>query len=269
MLHESVVDFDDIESWAPLLCSALKSILPPNLSQRLVAAQPEFVEDARAELFAVAGRDAVIDGTIGWIRASTIVGYHGSRLVEAEIQRVRDVGLAPLKAEHRRTRLVRALSKHPKWTDVAGRLDAEIEAIGPRQKAGGREGQVHLSLSRSGLTKSFNYYLRYGSEFDQHVAWRLFGKDGYGLLERDGSAVLVKVGVPGAAALGAAHPIFSIEDVRRAGDTPNIVSDILCAWAYREAYPGFQSSSLKVDCGMVFRSAMSRDWLLAIERLTL
>lgn len=232
-----------------------------------MSAAPGYIEDARDLLFDLTDRDAIIDATLGWIRSTKVAGHHGSRLTDAEVASVRADGLLPLKAEGRRDRLVRALSPHPRWGEVAGQLDPTIRALGQGGRAGRREDQVHLTLSRSGLTNGFNHYLTHGAEFDQHVAHALLGPEGKELLGRDGVPRVVQVAVPGVDALKAAHPIFGIEALRANGDVPNLVEDFLKAWSYRLAHPSFRARTLEVDCGMVFRSTVPSAWLVNIETL--
>ena len=108
---------------------------------------------------------------------------------------------------------------------------------------------------------------RYGSEFDQRVAFSLLGQPGLELLTLDGTRAIVQVLVPGDMALVAAHPTLSINDMRRRGDIPNLADNFLKAWAYRTAYRGFQSRKLKPDCGMIFRSKIPAEWVAAVEIL--
>lgn len=231
----------------------------------LVSRRPEFVEDALDILFEHSDRDAVVDATLDWLRSGEIIGYHGTRLTPEEVESVRDLGLLPLDASARRVRLTRALSGHPQWQSVVSRLDEALEKHGRGQRAGGREGQVHLTLSRSGLVSGFSHYLSHGSEFDQHVAVYLLGDEGKDLLREDGTPILLKFAVPGADALEVAHPLFGIDDVRRQGEVPNIVNEFLKAWNYALAHPGFQSSTLRVDCGLFYRKPVPADWLIAAE----
>ena len=195
------IDFDEIDDWAPPLRSVLKVFLPLDIENILVSRRPEFVEDALDAIFEVSDRNAIIDTTLDWVRCETIVGYHGTRLTPEEIESIRDRGLLQLDASARRIRLTRALSKHPQWRSVSSRLDEALEKHGRGQCAGGRERQVHLTLSRSGLVNSFNHYLSHGSEFDQHVAYYLLGDEGKELLREDGAPTLLKFAVPGDVAL--------------------------------------------------------------------
>jgi hypothetical protein len=262
-----MLDFDEIDDWESELTVALKDHVPRSIRTRFASAAPTYVEDARDLLFASTDREAVVDATLDWLRASVVVGYHGTRLTDDEVVSVNATGLVPLRAGARHERLARAMSSHHRWQEVSGKLDAAIEAYGPRGKAGRRENQVHLTLSRAGLTMGFNHYLNFGSEFDQQVAQSLLGVGAEQCLARDGVRRLIRIAVPGSAALNASHPIFSIENVRANGDVPNLAADFLKAWSYRLAYPEFQSRTLKIDCGMVFRSAVPPAWIMEIETL--
>jgi hypothetical protein len=263
----TMIDFDNIDDWAPKLTASLKGHVPHIVEQRLVAAAPRYIEDARDLLFKLSNREAIIDAALVWIRSTTVLGYHGTRLTEGEIASVQTVGLLPLKAQARRDRLTRALSPHPRWSEVANGLDAAIKAHGLGNCSGWREGQVHLTLSRAGLVNGFNHYLTHGSEFDQHVAYALLKTEGERLLGLDGKPRVIQIAVPGDLALDASHPHFGIDDLRAKGDVPNLVRSFLDAWSYRLAHPKFQARALKVDSGMVFRSTVPATWVVNIETL--
>lgn len=263
-----MLDFDNIDDWAPEFATMLRLLVPASVGQKLLAAAPQFTEDARELLFALTDCNAVIDTALEFIRSTTIAGYHGTRLTDAEVASVRSAGLIPLKAENRRHRLTRALSPHPRWREVAHRLDAALEAHGQGAFAGRREHQVHLTLSKSGLTNGFNHYLIHGAEFDQHVAHMLLGPEGKELLARDGKPRVIRAAVPGAFALDAVHPYCSINDLRARGDVPNLIDEFLRAWSYRLAHQYFQSRTLRVDCGMVFCSAVPAAWIIDIDTLS-
>lgn len=113
----------------------------------------------------------------------------------------------------------------------------------------------------------FNYYLIYGSEFDQHVAYELLGVEGKDLLAHAGEPRVVKLAVPGNVALDAAHPFFGIDDIRARGDTPNLVSEFITSWSFRLAHPGFQSQRLKIDCGLIFYQVVPADWIVSIDTI--
>ena len=263
----SAIDYDSIDAWAPSLATALHSHVPPSIWPELKSARPEYVEDARRHLFELTDREAVIETVIEWIQSNTLLTYHGSRLTDADVASIRSVGLIPLKATERRNRILRALSSQPEWLSAAPRLETALQAHGPGNAAGRREGEVHLTLSKAGLVSGFNHYLTHGAEFDQHVAHALLGQDAVELLARDGSSTLLQVAVPGALALEAAHPIFTLDDLRARGDVPNIVRQFLEAWSYRLAHPGFQPGTLKVDCGIRFRTTVPATWIVGVELL--
>ena len=268
------LDFDDNRAWEPLLTAAVGDLISEPVVEQLVAAAPEFIEDALDLLFSYTNRKEIIEATLVWIRSTPIAGYHGSRLTDSEVDSIRARGLILLDAQARRTRLRRALSPHPRWGEVAGQLDAALyayggEMTGGRGKAGGREGQVHLTLSRSGLMNGFNHYLTHGSEFDQRVAEALLDTDGKKLLRRDGRARVIRVAVPGEDALNAAHPYFPVEHLLASGEVPNLVRQFLETWSYGLAYPDFDCGTRKVDCGMVFHSIVPSDWIVDIDTLSI
>ena len=169
-------DFDDNHTWGPELTAAVGELLTDGVVDKLVTDSPEYIEEARELLFSCADRARIIDATLAWIRSTVIAGYHGDRLNQSEVESIRARGLLPLDAEARRPCLSRALSPHPRWADVEDRLDAALQEYGPGGKAGWREGQVHLTLSRCGLVNGFNHYLTHGSEFDQQVSHEKTGR---------------------------------------------------------------------------------------------
>jgi hypothetical protein len=262
-----MLDFDNIDDWAPKLTAVLRPHLPNSFEQMLDEATPEYIEDARDLLFNLTDRNAIIDVILDWLCSGKIAGYHGSRMTDAELSSVQLAGLIPLEAGTRRDRLIRALSPHPRWPEVSTQLDATIQAYGQGGCAGHREGQVHLTLSRAGLTNGFIHYLTHGAEFDQRVAHKLLGAEGKELLARDGEPRLIQVAIPGASALDAGHPFFSMDDLRASGEIPNLVDEFLKSWSYRIAYPSFQSRTLRVDCGMIFYQTVPAAWIVDFDTL--
>ena len=260
-----MLDFDNIDDWGSKLTDALRPYVSNSVEQTLVKAAPEYIyiEDVEDKLFELTDRDAIIDAVGGWLRSRNIAGYHGSRLTDAEFYSVKATGLIPLEAEARRDRLIKALSPSPRWPEVSGQLDAAIQAHGQGNHAGHREGQVHLTLSRAGLTQDFNHYLIYGSEYDQNVAKDLLGNEGMELLRRYGEPRVFQVAVPGAQALDAANRNFFDRE-----EVPNLLREFLKSWACRLVYPSFQSQTLKVDCGMVFRQTIPADWITGFDTLS-
>ena len=235
---------------------------------KLVTASPQCVEDTCDLLFSYTGRARIIDATLAWIRSTTIAGYHGCRLNQSEVESIRAHGLLPLDAEARRPRLKRALSAHPRWDHVEDRLDTALQKFGPGDKARRREGQAHLTLSRCGLVNGFNHYLTHGSEFDQQVAQHLLGSEGKELLRKDGRATVIQIVVPGDIALTAVNRFFTVDERLVRGEVPGIVDEFLKAWSYGLAHPDFDCGTLKVDCGLVFRSTVPPAWIVDIDTLS-
>ena len=147
-MGEVMVDFDNNCIWGPLLTKAVGSLLPNAAREKLLAEKPELDVDALDLLFSCTNREKIIKATLEWIRTTTVAGYHGSRLIALEVDSIRSLGLLPLEAPARRERLVRALLCHPRWNEEA--LDAALLKYGEGNKAGHREGQVSLTLSRCG-----------------------------------------------------------------------------------------------------------------------
>ena len=259
-----VLDFDDNRAWGPLLTAALGDLISESVEARLMDAAPECIEDALDVLFSCTDCQEIIEVTLDWICSTTLVGYHGSRLTDSEVASIRARGLVPLDAQARRARLRRALSSHPRWGEAADQLEATL-----RENAEGREGQVHLALSRFGLINSFNQYLTYGSDFDRQVAQALLGTDGKKLLQRDGQARVVRVAVPGEDALNAAHPHFTVERCLTQGKVPNLVNEFLQAWSYGLAHPAFDCRTRKEGCSMMFRSTVPSGWIVDVDTLAI
>lgn len=267
MADEQLLDFDEIDVWFPQLTTVLKPLLPADVDDRLQKANPEFIEDARDLVFELGERDRIVDAAIDWIRTSRLVAYHGTRLTDDDAKSVTACGLIPLTVKDRRARIVRALASHPDWNTTASQLDEVLRKHDPGSVAGAREGQVHLTLSRSGITKGFNHYLTHGAEVDQHIAHALLGEEGEECLRHDGTPRLILVRVPGGKALEAAHPHFDIDETRARQTTPNLVGDFLKAWSFRLVHSGFQSRSLEINSGLVFRRPVPADWIHRVETL--
>jgi len=257
-----MIDFDDIDKWEPILSKVLNPLVSAEIRTTIVNTHPEYVEDALDLLFRLTARELIIARTLAWLKFETIVGYHGTRLTKSEIKRVRNSGLVPLRAVERRKRIIRALCKHPKWTENSDKLDKTIQKIGPGCLNGKREGQVHLTLSCASLCFNFNHYLKYGSEFDQNVASSLLGPEGVELLSCYGKSTVIQVAVPGELALNAANRYFSVEESISRGNVPNIIHEILKAWSFKLAHPKYQSKTMGVDCGMIFLTSVPQSWIM-------
>jgi len=260
-----MIDYDDIDVWGSCLSEALVDVVTPFARASVASSNPTYIEDARDHLFSVADREQIIAATLEWLKANTIAAYHGTRLTDMDVASIGRVGLVPLVATARKARLSRALGRHRDWPKVEPRLDTALREYGSGNKGGRREGQVHLTLSRAGLVHGFNHYLLQGSEFDQHVAHSLLGKEGQDLLSNDGAPFVIQVELDGEQALVGAHPHFSIEDLMRMGEVPNVVREFIEAWSYRLFDATYQPSTAQTDCGIWFRDALSPDFIRAMS----
>ncbi len=258
----SAFDFDRFDDWHPVLSAELADLLPQDIGDRVRRKNPEFIEDAGAFVLGKGDRDAIRTRVTDWLKSDVVYGYHGTRLTEVERAAILAEGLKPLVAAERRARLERALSRHPNWPDVAHRLGEAIEHYGFKQRGGRREGQVHLTVSRAGLTLGFNYYIKQGSEFDWHSAAYVLGAEGQALIAADGTPYLIKLSVPGEIAFEAYNPYgFSKED------GPNLVREVIDVWSYRFVDPAYTAARRRLDCGMIFYESVPAAWIEAIEPL--
>jgi hypothetical protein len=259
-------DFDHIEAWGPRLCRELSVAVPGDVSQAIASGKPKLIEDARDILLSKVDQTVVLRLVVNWLKLQIIVAYHGSRLTAEEIVDVRRDGLRVLKATDRQQRLRSILSAHPRWPTVKCSLTEVVDAYGVnwlQNNSGRREGSVHATISRSGLIKSFNHYLKYGSEFDQVVSQRLLENEGVELLGGYGSPVIFKIAVPGAVAFHAANPCLRELPI----GLPNLVRELLDAWAFWLANPTFSTQTLEVDCGLKFSADVSPEWIIDCEQV--
>lgn len=256
MPQPDVFDFDEITEWAPRLCQHLRGHDLEQIAKTIRETETEYWEDSRDILLRAIGRDEAANQVAIWLKAQTVIGYHGTRLSPADLESVRARGLIPLTAADRKVRLTRSLSAHARWGEVEPKLDEAIELFGAKDFAGRREGQVHLTASRAGLTESFNHYLEEGSEFDGHIAQHLLGDEGRALIMADGTPYLIKAAVPGSLAYDACNPYPEISH-----DLPNLVEPILTSLACWLADESFRSAAMELDCGIVLYEAVPPDWL--------
>ncbi|RYG27279.1 MAG: hypothetical protein EON93_20890 [Burkholderiales bacterium] len=253
-------DFDRIDIWGPELTERLQGVVPAAAMQRVAESAPDLIEDARGVLLRQVDPDSLNLTTSQWVSERPIAAYHGSRLTEQDIASIQLSGLKPLNIEDRRARLVRTLSRHEGWPANQHRLDEAIELFGTKQRAGRREGQVHLTLSRAGMLKSFSHYMTHGAEVDQHLANHVLGEAGIDLLQTDGSPVVIRCLIPAVTAIAGMNR-YQVEGA------PNPVPQVLKYWAYWLAKPNRAVAHIRVDCGIVLKEQMPPDWISGIERM--
>jgi hypothetical protein len=259
-------DFDHIEAWGPELRRELAAVIPGDVSQAIASGKPKLIEDARDILLSRVDQKVVLGFVVNWLKLRTIFAYHGSRLTVKEIVDVRRDGLRVLKAIDRERRLRTILSAHPRWPTAERSLTELVAAYGInwlQNNSGHREGSVHATISRAGLVKLFSHYLKYGSEFDQVVSQRLLGDEGVELLGGYGSPVIFKLAVPGAVAFHAANAYSPELPI----GLPNLVREVLDAWAFWLANPTFSTQTLEVDCGLKFSTDVPPEWIIDCEQV--
>ena len=257
-----LLNFDVIESWESQLRELLVAELPPNFDAALIASKPRHVEDARDTLLALGDRRHVLAKVTSWLQSQAMVGYHGSRLSPDEIIGIKRDGIRALAAADRADRISRGLSPHPNWPEVRATLADALRLYGPGNRGGRREGQVHLTLSRSALIRGFNHYLVEGSEFDGHVAQYVLGCEGRQMMRNCGEPVVFEIHVPAGQAFDACNPYGVRED-----EPPTLVRAVLAVWSYRVANPGYKFEESLIDYTMTFKGSLPAAWINEVAYL--
>ena len=264
-----MIVFDNFESWNESFRDVVVRLLGKEALGKLASSKFEYIEDAGDFVVDCSDIESVSTEIEDWLRSHKFGVFHGTRLLSEEIFSVQQEGLRPLVATDREERLRKILSRHPKWLSVESRLPEVLEDVGPREKQGRRQDQVHFSLSRSALLNCFDHYLAYGSEFDQNVVQLLFGdKSGLQLLNFETAPVIVHVCFSGEQLIQGAHPHFTYSDVVGMGEIPGLASTFLNAWAFKAANPNFEINKLRTDCCMMERVATPPERVLRIEELS-
>lgn len=263
-----MINYDNFETWQRSFGEVVARLLGEKAVKNLASSTFEYIEDAGDIVVSHSDIETVSSEIQNWILGHEFCVFHGTRLLPKEIHSIQQEGLRPLSATDREPRLREILGCHPKWHFVENRLLGVIEDVGPKGKQGGREGQVHFSLSRSGLVNGFDHYLKYGSEFDQHVAYRLFGnQSGLDFLNSKTVPVLIHASFSGEQLIKGAHPYFSYSDVVGMGEVPGLARTFLNAWAFKVSNPGFEIEKLRTDCCMMEHVATPPERILIIEEL--
>ena len=262
-----MIYFDSFETWSGSFGELITDLVGKEVVDNMAVLQFEDVEDAGEHVANLSTIRAISTAIEKWLRQGEFCVFHGTRLLPEEILSVEKEGLRPLLASERKHRLRKILKRHPKWHSVKHKLDKVLEDVGPKEKQGRREGQVHFSLSRSGLVNYFNHYLTHGSEFDQHVVQRLFDdKSGLRLLSSETRPVLVHISISGDELIRGAHPHFGYNDIIERGDIPGLAQTFLNAWAFKLARPSFDIASLRTDCCLMQRVPTPVERVLEMEQ---
>ena len=259
--------YDQFETWEGSFRELAVDLVGKEEIQTLASSNFEFIEDAGDSVVRHTDIETASDAIYDWLQAHEFCVFHGTRLLPDEILSVQQLGLRPLVAADRRQRLTEILKTHPQWHHLEHRLAEVLEDVGPKNKQGRREGQVHFSLSRSGLANGFDHYLSHGSEFDQHVVQRLFGdQSGLHLLHSETVPIIVHVRIGGEELVRGAHPHFSYSDIIGMGEIPGIARVFLNSWAFKVANPSFDIAKLRTDCCIMQRVATPPERIIDLEK---
>ncbi|MEM1150010.1 MAG: hypothetical protein AAGI03_05570 [Pseudomonadota bacterium] len=264
-----MIYYDKIETWERSFGDIVNILVGKEVVDSLAALNFEYIEDAGDYVASRSDIKTVSTKIQDWLQPREFCVFHGTRLLPEEILSVQKKGLHPLVAEEREHRLRKILERHPKWSSVKDNIGKVLHDVGPKEKQGRREGEVHFSLSKSGLVNGFNHYLTYGSEFDQHVVQRLFDDEsGLQLLHSETVPILVHVRINGKELIQGAHPIFTYSDVISRGEIPGLARTFLDAWAFKATEPSFDVATLQTDCCMMQQVATPPERILNIEKLS-
>lgn len=263
-----MIYYDRFETWATSFGDSMDDLVDRHTRLQLASTEFEFIEDAGDFVSQAAGTREISIRVRNWILEREFCVFHGTRLLPDEVSSINACGLKPLIASHREERIRKILRNHEKWKIYDGDLAHTIYKVGPGEKVGRREGQIHFSLSWSGLVKGFNHYLEYGSEFDQRVSQLLLGDDsGLNLLRANTSAYVVHVRMTGKEIIEGAHPYISYDDVVEIGEVPGLGRTFLNAWAFKKSAPNFELWKLQTDCCMMLNRYVSPEDVLLLEKL--
>lgn len=263
------VSFDQFDSWSDSFSTMVSDFISPQVSEHLRNTPFEFIEDAGQMALSDTSVEVAALAIKVWLENNIFLCFHGTRLLDYEAESILKGGLKRLNATSRKERLEQIFNGVEQWPQKSHELDGILTKLGSGEKMGRREGQVHLSLSRSGLENSFNHYLEFGSEFDQHAAYLMLGKEiGYGLLKTSTKPYLVHVSVDGSELITACQPYFSYQDIITRGELPGIASTFLNAWAFKQAYPDYELRKLRTDCCMVFYKDLPAGHIIEVEELS-
>lgn len=265
--NDGMIDFDDLNSWENQLNCIMRKYMSNEVCHKLSMAHIEYWDMSLSELVKSLGLDKtnqVIDDIIAWIKKSTVIGYHGTRLTEQELISLKHEGILPLVPGKRENRIIQIIKGNK--TCSIDQLKETIYQFGEGACNGERKGQVHLTFSKSGLINFFPEYLLYGSEFDRKIVCNLMGEEkGKGALKRYGCPKIIKVSITGEKALKAANFCFTIDEIRQRGDFPNMVKELLSVWTFRLIKKDFDPARCELDRGFIFKEKIPPEKILQIS----
>ena len=158
-----MIHYDRFETWEKSFGDMVVRLIGEEAVKHLASSNFEFIEDAGDFVVNHSDCKAASTAIQSWLLAQEICVFHGTRLLPEEILSVQQKGLCPLVAADREQRLREILRRHPRWRSVENRILEVIEDVGPKEKQGRREGQVHFrrvsdllcmnNLAHASLTK--------------------------------------------------------------------------------------------------------------------
>lgn len=251
-----IIDFDSNDWMAPL-GEALRGSVPESTRRSLPSASVKYYEEALDALVDAASLSQVVDEVIDWIGANSLRAYHGTRLTDDETRLLQRDGLRPL-----------SIADRIQWlrsTFEELREPLTEEVVAAAMGAGHlqyRENQVHAAISRGEMFAGYDYLFK-GSEFDRRLLEYGGHPELVTALQSRGAPRLVKIVVPGNEALDAMHPFFPIDSVRAQDGYPNLVRELLQAWAWEFYRPG--EPRFRVDACLLFRKALPGAYVEDVE----
>lgn len=84
VISTPVIDYDEMDSWLPLISSALEPITSPDLEASLRSKRPEYMEDAVDHLLERIGAERRVGQLNRHLAGAAVRVYHGTRLSAAE-----------------------------------------------------------------------------------------------------------------------------------------------------------------------------------------
>ncbi|WP_095204518.1 hypothetical protein [Mesorhizobium carmichaelinearum] len=250
------IDFDS-NDWMAQLGEALRCSVPESARLSLPSASVTYYEEALDALIDDASLSQVVDDVLDWIRANSLQVYHGTRLTDEEARLLKRDGLRPLSIGDRIGWL---RSTFPDLRDTL--TEAVVTAAMHKGQLRHRENQVHAAILRAEMLRGYDYLFE-GSEFDRRLLQFGGHPELVNVLRSRGESRLVRLVIPGDEALDAMHPFFPIDWVRAQDGYPNLVRELLRAWAYEIHRPG--EPRFGVDACLMFRKALPGAYVEDVE----
>lgn len=255
----AIIDFDS-NDWMASLSDAVLNSVPQERRAALPTAQVSYTDDALDFLVDRTSASRIVDDTLAWIRSNSVRVYHGTRLTDEEAEAMKRDGMRPLSVDGRIDWL---RTTFPQLAPILTQ-DFVSKAMDAGQMRY-RESQVHAAISRREMFAGYDY-LKEGSEFDRRLLEWGGRPDLVATLKSRGRPRLVSLVVPGDEALAAMHPYFSVDDVRATDTYPNLVRELLRAWAWELHRPGGQREG--VDACLMFRAAVPGEFVEDVVAVT-